>query len=109
MDQMTRTLLGRVLLCLALLAGWQSALVHPLTHVDKNGDYVHLTDGQPKPKKSDSSGLCDVLAALAACAPSVAAVFIPVSDSQAVFNLLAAAPRLAEPPPFLSQGPPLVL
>lgn len=103
------TWLGRVVLVVALLAGWQSALVHPLTHVDKNGGYVHLPDGQPKPKKSDSAGLCDVLAALAACAPSTTAAFVAVSDSQAAFNPFASVPRIAEAPPFLSQGPPAVL
>jgi len=103
------TALGRVVLVVALLAGWQSALVHPLTHVDKTGGYVHLTDGQPKPKKSDSSGLCDVLAALAACAPNTPVVYVPISDPQAAFNPLAAVPRIAEAPPFLSQGPPAIL
>jgi hypothetical protein len=103
------TWLGRFVLVAALLAGWQSALVHPLTHVDKNGGYVHLGDGQPKPKKSDSAGLCDVLAALAACAPSTPAAFVAACDSQAAFNPLAAVPRIAEAPPFLSQGPPAVL
>jgi hypothetical protein len=109
MDQMTRTLLGRVLLCLVLLAGWQSALVHPLTHVDKNGGYVHLTDGQPKPKKSDSSGLCDVLAALAACVAGTMQVSIAVSAAQDVPQRLPAGLLTAEAPPFLSQGPPTVL
>jgi hypothetical protein len=109
MDRMTRTLLGRVLLCLVLLAGWQSALVHPLTHVDKNGNYVHLSDGQPKPKKSDSSGLCDVLAALAACVAGTAMVLVAVSMAQDIPQRLPAGRLTAAAPPFLSQGPPAVL
>jgi hypothetical protein len=99
--------LARVVLVAALLAGWQSALVHPLTHVDKHGGFVHL--GGQQQKKTDSSGLCNVIAALAACAPSSVAIFIPIDSSQAVSVPFAAVPRIAEAPPFLAQGPPSVL
>jgi hypothetical protein len=34
--------LARLFLVVALLAGWQSALVHPLSHVDEQGQLVHL-------------------------------------------------------------------
>jgi hypothetical protein len=103
--------LARVFLAAALLAGWQSALVHPLAHVDKNGGFVHVADGhqQQKQKKSDTSGLCDVLAALAACAPGAAKVFTFVSSTQEVPHYSRSVPRAAEAPPFLSQGPPAVL
>lgn len=108
MNRTTKALFGRVLLSVVLLAGWQSALVHPLSHLDKNGGFVHL-GGAPQQKKSDHSGLCDVLAALAACAPSMPSVFVPFHDSQAAFDSFADVPRAAEAPPFLSQGPPIVL
>jgi len=102
-------LIARLVLAAVLLAGWQSALVHALSHVDKNGGFVHLTDGQPKPKKSDSSGLCDVLAALVACAASQTQVLAVVSSQNEILSYSGAVPRVAEAPPFLSQGPPVVL
>ncbi len=105
------TRLGRIVLVAALLAGWQSALVHPLTHLDKNGGFVHLADGHPQPgkKKSDSAGLCDVLAALAACAAGSAHSFAAVVSSQKVLSYYSDTLRAAEAPPFLAQGPPAVL
>ena len=113
---MTRTWLAG-LLAAALLAAWQQALLHPLEHVDEHGHFVHLTaapgsdargenerhDGQSDP--SDKLG--DSLAALTACAPDAAARVVASEP----LDLLAAvvsesAPRAAEAPPFLSQGPP---
>jgi hypothetical protein len=97
--------LARLFLVVALLAGWQSALVHPLAHVDEQGKLVHL--GEPSKKSADAS--CDVLAALTACAPQASAAF-PVSVSSYVSPIhLDAAPRAAAAPPFLSQGPPAPL
>jgi hypothetical protein len=92
--------LARLFLVVALLAGWQSALVHPLSHVDEQGQLVHLGS------KSSSDASCDVLAALTACAPQTGAS-LPVPASSYVFPVhFAGAPRVAAPPPFLSQGPP---
>jgi len=92
--------LGRLFLVVALLAGWQSALVHPLSHVDDQGRLVHLGS------KSSADASCDVLAALTACAPQASAVvakplFSDPSPVHPVGTLRAAAA-----PPFLSQGPP---
>lgn len=57
--------IARVLLALALIAAWQSALQHPVEHVDELGEFVHLHGGH-----SDKGGepLCDLLAALTTCA-----------------------------------------
>ena len=101
-----RERLTRLLLVAALLAGWQLALVHPLQHVDGRGDLVHL-DG----KDSGSPELlCDLIAALGACAPVYVAQMAPPccgNESPAfrdfALHLAAAAP------PFLSQGPPALL
>jgi hypothetical protein len=97
--------IARFLLVVALLAGWQNALVHPLVHVDQQGKLVHLGDKS----KSSSDASCDVLAALVACAPQ-ASPAPPVSASSYVPSIhLAGTPRAAPPPPFLSQGPPAAL
>ena len=61
--------LARLFLTVALLAGWQAALLHPLQHVNGQGGLVHVTDGESGKTDSGSSGLCDALAALTACAP----------------------------------------
>lgn len=103
--------LARLLLALALLAGWQLALVHPLKHFDSQGGYVHLGGGQSKDGKSGrADGLCDVIAALAACAPETGARVAPPCCRDASPAAFDAAFRLAaSAPPFLSQGPPASL
>jgi hypothetical protein len=103
--------MARLLLALALLAGWQLALVHPLNHVDSQGGYVHLGGGNSKDGRSGrADGLCDLIAALAACAPPASADAAPPccrdaspTTFDAAFLLAAAAP------PFFSQGPPASL
>jgi hypothetical protein len=92
---------ARLLLVLALLAGWQSALVHPIEHVDAQGRLVHLGEDS---KRVDAS--CDVLNALTACAPHTASVPPAFSQSDDAAIRPSRAPRVAEAPPFLSQGPP---
>lgn len=103
--------LARLLLALALLAGWQLALVHPLKHFDSQGGFVHLADGHSHDGKSGSSdALCDAIAALAACAPEMPSGLSPFScrrDSPACSNFPLQLP--AAPPPFLAQGPPALL
>ena len=37
--------IAMLLLAAALLVGWQSALEHPLEHVDEHGGFVHATGG----------------------------------------------------------------
>lgn len=95
--------LARVFLAAALLAAWQSALQHPVEHVDELGDFVHLAGGH-----SDEGGepLCDLLAALTACAAQ-GPLFLGATASQYDAPALARrTPRAADAPPFLAQGPP---
>jgi hypothetical protein len=100
--------LGAALLAVALLSGWQAALQHPLEHIDEHGDFVHVhDDGHSHEGESGSGPLCDALAALTACAPEALPVVAASDRAQpGVFFFHESAPRVAEPPPFLSQGPP---
>jgi hypothetical protein len=91
----------RLLLVVALIAGWQSALVHPIAHVDAAGQPVHLGDGSERSNVS-----CELLDALTACVSHVAAAVPVFSASDPSAHYPAGAPRAAEAPPFLSQGPP---
>ena len=90
--------LGRVLLALALIAAWQSALQHPIEHVDELGEFVHLHGGH-----SDEGGepLCDLLAALTACAGQSLVLLARVASGYAVAVFPLGAPRAADAPPFL--------
>ena len=103
--------LGRVFLAIALLAGWQAALEHPVRHVDELGEFVHLHDGHSH-DDGDSEGsqggtLCDALAALTACAADAPQPLIASRQCEySVASWNEAAPRVADAPPFLSQGPP---
>jgi hypothetical protein len=97
--------LARVLLAIALLASWQAALQHPIEHVDELGEFVHLHSGH----SHDGSGaepLCDALAALTACASEALAFCATHSPDYEAPCHSPDAPRLAQAPPFLSQGPP---
>jgi hypothetical protein len=93
--------LARLFLVIALLAGWQSALVHPLAHVDEQGRLVHLGAGS----KTSSDASCDVLAALTACAPQATAIIAasPRTDAGSFRRALASRQRavsLARPSAF---------
>jgi hypothetical protein len=97
--------LARVFLVVALLAGWQAALQHPIEHVDELGEFVHLHSGH----SHDGSGaepLCDALAALTACATDAQVFLENEYSGYQVPSHPVGAPRLAEAPPFFSQGPP---
>jgi hypothetical protein len=89
---------------LALLAGWQSALLHPLQHADESGALIHL-GGEPKA----GSELCDALGALTACAPESLFRFEPPTPRQDAALSSVTEFRLPEPPPFFAQGPPAPL
>ena len=99
-------MIGRLLLVLALVTGWQAALLHPITHVDTDGELVHRHDGH-----SPGDGeLCDVLAALTACAPDLSQPFTASAQvGDAVQFWRNGAPRTADALPFHSQGPPAAL
>ncbi|HEV2430916.1 MAG TPA: hypothetical protein VGT43_05335 [Burkholderiales bacterium] len=95
--------LARVFVAVALLAAGQSALLHPIEHVDELGEFVHLHGGH-----SDEGGqlLCDLLAALAACAAQTAAAVDAVASRYDPPAFPFSPPRLAERPPFRAHGPP---
>jgi hypothetical protein len=101
--------LARVILAVALLAGWQAALLHPLEHSDAHGGLVHLGDGRPGTPQSDGSQLCDALAALTACAPHTQSAFEPPVPDRHKLSSSETGRRLADAPPFLAQGPPALL
>ena len=103
---MRKTLLA---LAAALLAGWQSALLHPLEHFDDHGGFVHVADGHSSDPKSHRSGLCDVLAALTACASPAPISLAPSTSVQPLPVFAGTELRTAQAPPFLSQGPPALL
>ena len=98
--------LARLALAVVLLVAWQAALQHPIEHVDELGELVHVHGGHSHEDESGAGSLCDLLAALTACATPKHAVF---GQFQSEYNSPAypsSAPRVAEAPPFLSQGPP---
>lgn len=95
----------RLLLAAVLLAGWQAALQHPIEHVDELGEFVHLHSGHSH-DGSDAEPLCDALAALTACASEGLVFSAAHSPEHQAPSHSPDAPRLAQAPPFLSQGPP---
>jgi len=100
-------MLARLLLAAALLGAWQAALQHPIEHVDELGELVHVHDGHSHGEDSEAGPLCDLLASLTACAPAAAsATDLAQAFAQQLQREPESAPRAAEAPPFLSQGPP---
>jgi len=103
----------RLSLVALLCATWQSALLHPLQHVDGNGTYVHVP-GSHVPKapgdKGGTSPYCDAIAAVAACVSGAAPLAI-ASPAVADFVYLrdVAAPTRAPTPAYRSQAPPALL
>jgi hypothetical protein len=97
-----------VWLAFAFIAGLQAALEHPVAHVDERGEFIHLHDDGHSPEdESDSGPLCDALAALTACAPEALPALAASDRAEPhLFFAHQSAPRVAEAPPFLSQGPP---
>jgi len=94
--------LARVFLVVALLAGWQAALQHPIEHVDHLGGFVHGSSPH-----DGSVPLCDALDALTACAPHATPPLVASEQpEQRLPSQHQGAPRVADAPPFLSQGPP---
>jgi hypothetical protein len=100
---------------LALLASWQSALEHPLEHVDEHGHFIHLHGNDGGDARGDNDGhesdpsdrLGESLAALTACAAATA-LALPAAQARhdPVLPWRQGAPRAAEAPPFLSHAPP---
>jgi hypothetical protein len=97
--------LARLALAAVLLVAWQAALQHPVEHVDELGELVHLHDAE---EKNPAAGpLCDLLASLTACAPGTPVLALDAERAVCLLpSLNTGAPRAADAPPFLSQGPP---
>jgi hypothetical protein len=97
--------LATLALAAVLLVAWQAALQHPIEHVDELGELVHLHDSEEK--NPEAGPLCDLLASLTACAPGTPLLAL---GAERVASLPTpqntGAPRAADAPPFLSQGPP---
>ena len=112
MHRLTRLML-RATLVVTLLAAWSTGLVHPLVHADGNGNLVHAGTasygGDGKPPATATDGLCDVLASLAACLPGFAGPSIAAAADVVSTVTVYGTIRVAEAPPFLSQGPPALL
>ena len=98
--------IARIALAAVLLVAWQAALQHPIEHVDARGEFVHLPGGHSHENQSGAGSLCDLLATLTACAAPTHTVFGPFQSDYDSPSYPASAPRVAEAPPFLSQGPP---
>lgn len=109
--------LARLFLALALVAGWQASLLHPLEHRDAHGALVHahgagaaaLEAGPadaPAPEDS-TAGLCEVLAALGACVVAFAPA-APGALAVAPVSLLRAGarPGLRTRHAYRAQAPP---
>jgi hypothetical protein len=102
--------LARLALAAVLLVAWQAALQHPIEHVDGLGELVHVHSGhahdEGRSDEPDTGSLCDLLAALTACAAQAAVALAGSFSGFKAPEYPVSAPRLAEAPPFLSQGPP---
>ena len=98
--------LTRLALAAVLLVAWQAALQHPIEHVDSLGEFVHLSGSHSDEGDSPAGSLCDLLAALTACAAPTYAAFDHFQSDYESPSYPTNAPRVAEAPPFLSQGPP---
>jgi hypothetical protein len=102
----------RLSLVALLLAAWQSALLHPLLHVDANGGYVHVAGGQhvPGDKKKTPNPLCDAIAAVVACVSGSAQIAVAIDPGvESIHPREAVALFGAPPPAYRSQAPPSLL
>ena len=103
----------RLLLAAILLAAWQSALLHPLVHVNAHGGLVHVGGAKgpqaPGDKKLPNL-LCDAMAAVAACIAGSGAspAAAPQSGEQPFLSPVATLFG-APPPAYRSQAPPSLL
>jgi hypothetical protein len=98
--------IARIALAAVLLVAWQAALQHPIEHVNVLGEFVHVHSGHPDENQSGAGSLCDLLATLTACAAPTQTVFGSFQSDYDSLSYPSSAPRAAEAPPFLSQGPP---
>lgn len=97
--------LGRLLLAVALLAGWQAALEHPVRHVDEHGGFVHGSQDQG----GAAQLACDAIAAVAAVIGGAApALSCPHSGAERIASHVfsPASPAFVSPS---SRDPPALL
>jgi hypothetical protein len=104
----------RLSLAALLLAAWQSALLHPLLHVDAHGGYVHVAGGQaphvPGDKKKTPNPLCDAIAAVVACVAGSAKITVGINPGvESIHPRETVALFGAPPPAYRSQAPPSLL
>jgi hypothetical protein len=100
--------LATLLLAAALLAGWQSALEHPLEHIDEYGGFVHKS-GEHHDSSNADGPLCDAIAAVAVAVGCAAA---PAAFAAPEFAAAAEVPSRAQPNTPLapsSRDPPQLL
>ncbi|MEX2240227.1 MAG: hypothetical protein WD775_05985 [Burkholderiales bacterium] len=97
--------LATLLLAAALLVGWQSALEHPLEHLDEHGGFVHKSGDHHDSSNADGP-LCDAIAAIAVAVGCAAA---PAAFAAPEFAAAAETPSRARPNTLLapsSRDPP---
>jgi hypothetical protein len=103
----------RLLIAVVLMAAWQTALRHPLAHVDAHGAFVHVGGGHLPPLPGDRKApnpLCDALAAVAACvAGTGTALAVAPQASHRHISPPIASTRSASALAYRSQAPPVVL
>ena len=101
---------ARAALAIALLAAWQSSLLHPIQHHDEAGRFVHIVGGSApdKPSEGDpSSKLCDAVTALSVCVADAAAAHPQADTSDVPFTDVGLLHGMSAGPPFYSQAPPI--
>ena len=102
-----------MLLAVALLAGWQVALLHPLTHADAERGLIHVASPATSDLQNGASGIrarCDMIAALAVAVGNAPTPFAlrDARDLDVYVTPQAwflSSPRLA----YRSQAPPVLL
>ena len=103
----------RLLLAVALLAGWQGALLHPLTHADAKSGLIHVASPATSDSQNGGSGIrarCEVIAALAAVVEN-ASTPLALRDPRNLGEPITAQAWFLSSPPiaYRSQAPPAFL
>jgi hypothetical protein len=94
----------RLFLAVALLAAWQSALVHPLEHADDAGHLIHVPGGDGE----HADPLCDALGAVGSVVGDGPRPFAVPDQVEPSIGSRIEAPRAAAPRYYRSQAPPQV-
>ena len=101
----------RLLLAAALLAAWQGALLHPIEHIDRAGQLVHVAGTTHDPNEDGGpSALCDAIAAVAGCVgEGPKQLIVPPAGGESVAIAAAGEPRGSPPRYYSSRAPPSLL